>query len=697
MFFAGVFLADYVSKILRLKWFPAAVALVMVLLTLTIFCWPVMFGGRTLFHTHTNFPPSDEMSVHLPLHAEVGRQVRQGDFPLFNSYPAFGMPLAADSDALVFDPFMAVFRSAGPATEVLSWRSIVMGVAGAMAIFGLLWLFGVSIIGSVAGAVVYTSLVLRYPTAEELLIHYVGTDWSVIGLFFLAYAIRARKTWAFPLAGLATGLSAFSGHPQAAYFGFAMGILYIIGEAWPRPGGRTRHVLVNGAGWLAVALAVAAVQLVPLAASIQSSLHVFSDPSHPECDENLIGYALTILGPAVAVLFILPTRRRWIEAWAFILLTLFVLTILNTPIIRFWHQMIPFFDYFKLSSKYFVSPFPVLASIGLGLGIGIICNWEGTYGRIGLFVAVVCTFYPVWGAPLSTVYQLQQPSAVVEKLDASCLEDIRSATPDFGRLLRYRTEAMYPSLTVTAGIFDVQVSASSLEPRFAELMMMATPEHARWIKRDSKVRSVTDPAVLDLPFWDVAGVTTLLSGEPVDLPGWEPVVARPDSRCMTNAAGYWIYWNPDAMPRAFLTSGPATPDDDVKCLQFVLNPDVVPPVKVPGDVDISHYSGSRVVIDVNATVPADLVLTDSMLDGWRVGRWETGRSGKNLVPVQVGRGSGREASGCLGISSGACPDRSGCRPGRHHCSDRMACYSSFFAAIKAKETSWSRFIIIPRF
>ncbi len=606
------------NSLVRSRWFAPLVAFGAVCAVVFAFAWPVILDGRVLFHTHLEYPPTDETSVHLPLHAEVGRQSAAGELPLMNQWPAFGLPLAADPDALVFDPFMAVFRGVAMDTVVLSWRSIVMGMVGAMAVFGFLWLFGVGLAGSVSGAAVYASLVLRYPPAEELLIHYVATDWSMTGLFLLALAVRRKVAWAFPAAGVASGFAALSGHPQGVYFGLALGVLYILGEGWPRRGAPWKAVLQGGAGWLAVALAVASVQLLPLAANIESTLHLFADPSRPEFDEDLVGYALAILGPAAVLAVVLPMRRRWLEIGVFALSVLFVLTIMNTPIVRLWHAIVPMFDNFKLSSKYFVSPFPVLAAIAIGLAIGVVSGWAGRAGRIALFSCGFMALWPVLSAPYGIVYRLQQPAAVVEDLDQACLSDIRDATPPFGRVLRFDTRAMYPSLTVTAELFDVQVLATSLPIRYSEVMMAITPEGATAIRQDSNVGPVLDPARLDLAFWDVAGVTTLISGREVVARGWEPVLARPDSTCMTGDRGYFIYRNVEAFDRAFLIDGDAVLSGRPEDLAFVINPATTVPRLAAGNVRIADYSGSRVRIEVDAAAPCRLVLSDGIADGWGV-------------------------------------------------------------------------------
>jgi len=600
------------------RWFVPLVALGVVCAVVLAFAWPVVLDGRVLFHTHLENPPTDETSVHLPLHAEVGRQTAVGSLPLMNPWPAFGLPLAADPDALVFDPFMAVFRGVAADTVVLSWRSIVMGIAGAMAAFGFLWLFGVGSAGSVAGAAVYASLVLRYPPAEELLIHHVATDWSMIGLFLLAFAVRRKSAWAFPAAGIASGCAALSGHPQGVYFGLALGALYVIGEGWPRRETPWKSVLAGGAGWLAVALAVASVQLLPLAANIQSTLHVFADPSRPEFDEDLIGYALTILGPAAVLVVLLPMRRRWLERGVFILSILFVLTITNTPIVRLWHAIVPMFEHFKLSSKYFVSPFPVLAAVALGLAVGVASNWAGRSGRIALFMCGAMALWPVWSAPYEIVYRLQQPAGFVQAIDQECLKDIRDATPPMGRLLRFDTRAMYPSLTVTAQLFDVQVLATSLPARYAAVMSAITPENAQAIRQDSNVGPVLDPAGLGLAFWDVAGVTTLISGSEVAAEGWIPVVSRPDSTCMTADRGYFIYRNAQAFERAFLIQNDSAASARVEDLSFVIDPSTPPPRLAAGKVRIVDYEAARVRVEVDAPSASRLVVSDAMADGWRV-------------------------------------------------------------------------------
>ena len=592
-------------------------ALAVVAVVVALFCLPILIGHGTIFHTHGGWPPSDETSVHLPLHVEISRQAAQGRFAVYNQWPAFGQSLAADPDALLFDPFMLVFRGAGSPSDVLSARAIVFAFFGAMAVFGFLALFGVPSPGLITAAAVYAALVLRYPPAEEVLVHYAATSWSVIGLFLAALAVRRHRWWAAPLAGLATGFSALAGHPQAAAFGFAMGVLYFFAEAVAGAGRQRRNVVFAGVGWLVVGLAVAAVQIAPLLSAIRASAHVFPDASHPEMDEDLFGYALTLLGPGIALLALTALRRRWLESGVFILTILFFLTILNTPVVRLWHAVIPFFDNFKLSSKYFVSPFPILASIGIGLAIGNVKDLRPRgrlpskwFSRIAVAICVVAGLWVVWAAPLEIMHRLQQPAATVEALDQACVNGIRDSMPRMGRMVRFGTEALYPSLSVNARLFDVQTSASHIPSRYVALMMALNPEHADTVREDSRVMALTDPAVLKLAFWDVAGVTTLVSGRPIEVPGWELLLARPDSNCMYEQAGYWIYRNTEALPRAFVTG----PDGVIDRFEAVHSASTPVPRAVPAQ--ITRYEPDRVTVQVRGPHEGRLILSDSWSPDW---------------------------------------------------------------------------------
>jgi len=599
------------------RWLPLLIAAVSVSAVVILFAWPTLFSGRTLFHTHDGWPPTDESALHFSLQKEVLRQWNSGESGAFNPYPAFGLGLDSDPNALLFDPVMAVGRGLGPVSRVYSFRAIILGFLASLALFGLLRLLEASAVGSVTGAMVFAALVFRYPPVEEVLLHYAATDWSVIALFFLAMAVRRKQAMAFPLASVAMGFSALSGHPQGAYYGLALGILYLVGEALGRRGDDRRFVITGGIAWLFVSCLIAATQLVPLAAGIHESGHVFADATHPELDENLPGYILSLLGPGLLVFLLLPLRRRWVEISVLSLLVLFVLTVMNTPLLKVWHLAVPFFSYFKLSSKYFISPFPIIAAVGAGLGVAVASGLKWRLRRVLIPFVCILALWPVWTAPLKQIYELQMPPEAFESFDSACLSDIRDNTPRFGRIVRLGTEIMYPNLASSAGLFDVQAVASHLPDRYADLMTSFNPDREKFIREDSRVMSLTKPEVLELPFWDIAGVTTLVSGAPVEIGGWEPVLARPGANCVLKADGYWIYRNSEALPRAFLVRDANTPDGQFAGLQFVTSATNSVPVLLDGSAKIREYSGSRVEIEVESPEKADLVLSDYWSSDWK--------------------------------------------------------------------------------
>jgi hypothetical protein len=275
---------------------------------------PVVFAGRTLqAPLYTVSPvtpggpweyagrrPGNTFDIDMatpafyewPLDRYIGRQLRNGEIPLWNPHQGAGLPVVANYSTRVFFPFQALLD----VSPIGLWDFFFLSrlwIAGAFTYLfltraGLGWAaatFG-GLAFMLSGAFVWFINLEQYVNAA-----------MVVPLWFLAVELFVQRPgprrcgWV----ALALGLNLLAGQPEISFYTLLAGGLYgvvrqVSGSSSP---GSIRRTI----GWAVVGVltgfSIAAAQLLPFAAHLSASLHL-----HP------VGGDMGVRDPAPAFLAI---------------------------------------------------------------------------------------------------------------------------------------------------------------------------------------------------------------------------------------------------------------------------------------------------------------------------------------------------------------------------------------------------------
>jgi hypothetical protein len=228
--------------------------------------WALYFHPLVLRPTHTLFAPySDMLTEHLPARMFQIREWRAaGELPLWKPYHFCGTPAVHDIQVGAFYPPYAVtllFPEAA-AGAVMSWVVALHVLAAGGFTLAYARHQGLGEAGSLVAAVGWmfagkwmTHLLLAGQTIT------VGLAWLPLVLLGLERGTRAGGVGPVLVAGAALALMILGTHPQWTFYAGVFAL------CWTLPTGQTRaHVrrwLLTGVGAVAVALGLAAVQLLP--------------------------------------------------------------------------------------------------------------------------------------------------------------------------------------------------------------------------------------------------------------------------------------------------------------------------------------------------------------------------------------------------------------------------------------------------
>ena len=235
--------------------------------------WALYFHPLLLHPTQTLFAPySDLLAEHLPARVFLVREWRAtGELPLWNPYHFCGSPFVHDIQVGTFYPPYAVtllFHESA-AGAVMSWVVALHVLAAGGFTFVYARRNGLGDAGSLVAAVGWmfagkwmTHLLLAGHTIT------IGLAWLPLVLLGLERGTRTGGVGPVLGTGAALALMILGTHPQWTFYAGVFAAL------WTLPADRAalRRWFLTGAGAVVVALALAAVQLLPtLEAAGQSS------------------------------------------------------------------------------------------------------------------------------------------------------------------------------------------------------------------------------------------------------------------------------------------------------------------------------------------------------------------------------------------------------------------------------------------
>lgn len=240
------------ERLLPRNWnYPLVSAVLLILVTVTIVEWRMIWGGLT--------PVSpDAIDYYYPLTSLTGSMLRSGDLPAWNPYQMSGMPLMADPQAgwgNITTMLAYAFLSLQDATVV------ALTVQMALAALGMLLFLrstGVGFAGATLGALSY-GLGGKY-FASQMWFAYVGRmawlPWLLLGADMGLRCRGRRRILGWTLAGFAASqqLSIWAG--QGAYYALVAAAAYVAFGALlgPLAEGRSLWARLRELGIQAVAL-----------------------------------------------------------------------------------------------------------------------------------------------------------------------------------------------------------------------------------------------------------------------------------------------------------------------------------------------------------------------------------------------------------------------------------------------------------
>ena len=178
-----------------------------------------------------------------------------------------------------------------------------------------------------------------------------------------------------------------------------------------------------------------------------------------------------------------------------------------------------------------------------------------------------------------------------------------------------------PNTAMDFGLYDARGYDYPTEERYWHLWDRAVHDGEGFVIAQIQA-PVND---VSLRAFNLLSVTDIMSSrdvEPLREPGLRLAYDGPDAR---------VYSNERALPRAFLVGATEVVDDEDAALEAVLSPEfdgrraavVESPIEeldapgAAGTARIAEYEEERVVVDVRASRPALLVLTDVHYPGWK--------------------------------------------------------------------------------
>jgi len=194
-------------------------------------------------------------------------ELKAGRFPLWNPYNFSGMPLFANNQSSVLNPFNLLFFVTSPP---VAWSLFVFLQPFLASVFTYLYLrrLKLSNLSSVFGAITYS-----YSLYMSVFVEYGNFGYTILYLPLLLYAIEVlsinKKTLCGPLISVLIALTAFSGHLQLFGGVLLFCIIYTIAKHFLIK--KNFGSLVIVALYSLLGLGISMIQLLPTIELIQNA------------------------------------------------------------------------------------------------------------------------------------------------------------------------------------------------------------------------------------------------------------------------------------------------------------------------------------------------------------------------------------------------------------------------------------------
>ncbi|MBD3370145.1 hypothetical protein GF402_07270 [Candidatus Fermentibacteria bacterium] len=232
--------------------------LLLLLLTLLTY-WPVLLQGRL-----PGGELSDTVAQGYPFMLFVQQSVRDGHLPVWNPYVFCGVPFYESFSAPLFYPVRGLLMLVGGAEAFVRFTFPIHMLLGGVFAWLFLGALGLGKPSRLVGAVAFGC------GAWANTLFYAGHGSKIICWSFfplLLYAcerwLNTKKTWFLGLGGLALGMNGLASHPQMMLYSGGAVLLWLLVRAIQEKGRTWLRALVFLVGVSVLALALAAVQLLP--------------------------------------------------------------------------------------------------------------------------------------------------------------------------------------------------------------------------------------------------------------------------------------------------------------------------------------------------------------------------------------------------------------------------------------------------
>ena len=471
----------------------------------------------------------------------------QGTVPLWNPYLFFGYPFVANWQSAVFYPLNAIFLAL-PVHTAINWSfSGHVFFAGAST-YLLMRYLRVTRTGAMVAALSFMfsgALILRVFAGHLSVV--CAVPWIPLQLLAVEVGLRERRPLPFVLGGVALGMQLLAGHPQYALYGTIAVALYglcrlIVLARGARGGARVAAACLGGVLLLAVALSLAAVQILPglefVGHSERGRLFEYGEAagiSFPP--EQLITLAVPdafgdfrevicwgriylwegavyigILPLAFALLAVLCARGR--PAGAFLVVggaALLIALGSYTPLLRFLYTRVPGFNLLRGNAKMAVlMVFSLSCLAGIGADAAVACTRRSRWCVFAVLLLVLIAFVAA-----VSLYAWEMPASGGSPLWERIVKIRRSGAEGYPRFLDspFFSDRAYRIFRRGMARLILHLGAAA-----AVLAMAAA------VKRPSRWIAALGAALVLTDLWGYSA--RFIPSAPVSACEWPPEIAR---------------------------------------------------------------------------------------------------------------------------------------------------------------------------
>ena len=251
--------------------------------------FPYNSGGWTGYSpwiTHKEFILADVVRMMYPWRVYAFDLLKQGIFPLWNSYAFAGNPLLGNLQSAVFYPLNILFLFLQPQW---AWITYIMIQPVLSTLFMYLFIrsIGLSRVAALIAGIGFSFLGYLDVWFEMGIIGHAAL-WFPFIMWGMTKFINTKKTLFLVLSALGITCSLLSGHPQTTAYVLIFSVSYYLYTGW---GKLTKRQLFIGLFILGIGISLAAIQIIPtyelLTHSVQDKItatrifHKFiTPPSH---------------------------------------------------------------------------------------------------------------------------------------------------------------------------------------------------------------------------------------------------------------------------------------------------------------------------------------------------------------------------------------------------------------------------------